>query len=243
MKYFSDKSSLVIRAQLYLGLAMTYLPFLTSLPQPQPQPHCEDNRRMEADRRVTRLEMTRLTEETRRKVVRSSQPSLLHIAGCLLVLGLAVILSLSVLAVYIFSPVPAVLSQDSDLFNVLLVGGRGQDNSSLLTVELLNFGGCPGWARTDLLVPSLPLPLSQLAVSHLTATNSIAVCGADTEAAWRCFTLRNSSTTWETSLESLLARDDDEEEQEEGEARDLSQRHGASVLTLSDRLLLVGGRR
>ena len=228
---------------------MTYLPFL------QAQAQCKDNTLMEADRSVTRLEMTRLTDESTestersnsnrrsrtdlfpRAVSRSSQPSLLQIAGCLLVLGLAVILSLAVLAVYIFSQ--ADLSQDSDLFNVLLVGGRGEDNSSLLTVELLNIGGCPADTRTDLLIPSLPLSLSHLTVSYLNASNTIAVCGTDSQADWRCFTLRNTSTTWETSLHSV----DDEGDGGDGDAGDLSQRHGASVLRLTDRLLLVGGRR
>ena len=238
MKYFSDKSSLVITGQFYLGLAMTYLPFLSSLNQAQAQAQCKDNTLME-DRSVTRLEMTRLTgENSTRPVSRSSQPSLLHIAGCLLVLGLVVILSLAVLAVTIFSP--AAVRQHSDLFNVLLAGGRGEDNSSLLTVELLNIGGCPADTTTDLLIPSLPLPLSHLAVSYLNASNTIAVCGTDSQADWRCFTLRNTSTTWETSLHSLLH---DRGDGGDSDARDLSHRHGASVLRLTDRLLLVGGRR
>ena len=223
---------------------MTYLPFLNSLNQPQPQ--CKDKTMREAESSVTRLEveLTNLTDERRtktqlfpRRSARSPQPSLLHIAGCLLVLGLAVILSLTVLAV-IFSS--AELSQDSDLFNVLLAGGRGKDNSSLLTVELLNIGGCPAEPRTDLLIPDLPLPLSQLTVSYLNASNTIALCGADTEADWRCFTLRNYSTTWEISLHPLLGEG---AEGGDSDVMEVSHRHGASLLTLSDRFLLIGGRR
>jgi len=223
---------------------MTYLPFLNSLTQSQPQ--SKEKTMREAASSVTRLELTNLTDDRRtktdlfpRRSASSPQPSLLHIAACLLVLGLAVILSLAVLAVF-FSP--AEVSQDSDLFNVLLAGGRGKDNSSLLTVELLNIGGCPAEPRADLLIPSLPLPLSHLTVSYLNATNTIALCGADTQADWRCFTLRNYSTTWEISLQPLLSDGGEEGEGGDSEVMELSHRHGASLLTLSDRFLLIGGR-
>ena len=244
MKYFSDKSSLDIRAQLYPGLAMTYLPFLTSLRQSQ-QPQCKELSMMEPDSSATRLEMASLRDERRsREVGRSCQPSLLYLAGCLLVVGLLLVLSLVLLPLLIFSPPEA--SQDSDLFNVLLVGGRGEDNSSLVTVELLNIGRCPAESSTDLLLPSLPLPLSPLTVSHLSATNSIAVCGEDSQEDWRCFTLRTSSTTWESSPVTEGGEEHSvsySEEGDDGEALQLSHRHGASLLTLTDRLLLLGGRR
>ena len=237
---------------------MTYLPFLSSLKRPQ----CKDNTMTEADRSDTRLEMASLTEEPgrsrpevlARKVLRSPQspqPSLLHIAGCLLVVGLALILSLVVLAVLMFSPAAEreerEESQHSDLFNVLLVGGRGRDNSSLVSVELVNIGACPAESSTDLLLPRLPLPLSPLTVSHLTASNSISVCGADRRADWRCFTLRNNSNTWHSGD----SRDSSPgaggggggEGGDREDSLQLSQRHGAGLLTLPDRWLLFGGRR
>ena len=249
MKYFSDKSRLDITAQLYPGLAMTYLPFLSSLKRPQ----CKDNTMTEADRSDTRLEMASLTEEPgrsrpevlARKVLRSPQspqPSLLHIAGCLLVVGLALILSLVVLAVLMFSPAAErEESQHSDLFNVLLVGGRGRGNSSLVSLELVNIGACPAESSTDLLLPRLPLPLSPLIVSHLIASNSISVCGADRRADWRCFTLRNNSNTWHSGDFSPGAEGGEGGDRED--SLQLSQRHGAGLLTLPDRWLLFGGRR
>ena len=234
---------------------MTYLPFLSSLKRPQ----CKDNTMTEADRSDTRLEMASLTEEPgrsrpevlARKVLRSPQspqPSLLHIAGCLLVVGLALILSLVVLAVLMFSPAAEreerEESQHSDLFNVLLVGGRGRDNSSLVSLELVNIGACPAESSTDLLLPRLPLPLSPLTVSHLTASNSISVCGADRRADWRCFTLRNNSNTWHSgdSRDSSPGAGGGEGGDRE-DSLQLSQRHGAGLLTLPDRWLLFGGRR
>lgn len=231
---------------------MTYLPFLSSLKRPQ----CKDNTMTEADRSDTRLEMASLTEEPgrsrpevlARKVLRSPQspqPSLLHIAGCLLVVGLALILSLVVLAVLMFSPAAEreerEESQHSDLFNVLLVGGRGRGNSSLVSVELVNIGACPAESSTDLLLPRLPLPLSPLTVSHLTASNSISVCGADRRADWRCFTLRNNSNTWHSGDFSPGAEGGEGGDRED--SLQLSQRHGAGLLTLPDRWLLFGGRR
>ena len=225
---------------------MTYLPFLSSLKQPQ----CKDQTIMEPDRSVRRLEMASLTgsltaEKRTRKVLRSSQPPLLYIAGCLLVTSLVLVLSLAVLALHIFSPAASSSSQDSDLFNVLLVGGRGEDNSSLVSVELLNIGGCPAQTSSDLLIPSLPLPLSSLTVSPLSHANSITVCGADSQDDWRCFTLTNSSSTWQTSPVEPYTGSGKEytEGGEGGEALQLSHRHGASLLTLPDRLLLLGGRR
>ena len=214
------------------GAVMTYLPFTSKHDRPHlkhktMQPHC--------------LEMTNLTEIHTlkhdiflRRVGKSSKPAcLLYLARCLLVLGVVVMVSLAGLGLHIFSS-----SEDpsADLFNVMVVGGRTEDNSSLLSVEILNMGGCPQDSSL-LLVPDLPEALSDLSVIFLTESNKVEVCGEDGGEHWTCFSLSNSSSQWERSARPVRG------DLSSSSLPPVSERHGASFTQLGGRWLLVGGRR
>ena len=211
---------------------MTYLPFTNRHDRPHVkhktmQPHC--------------LEMTNLTESHTpklemfpRRVGKSWKPGcLLYLARSLLVLGVVVMVSLAGLGLHMFfSPE----DHSADLFNVMVVGGRAEDNSSLLSVEILNMGGCPQDSSL-LLVPDLPEALSDLWVTFLAESNKVEVCGEDGGDHWSCFSLSNSSSQWERSAGPVRGG------LSSSSHPPVSERHGASFTQLGGRWLLVGGRR
>ena len=214
---------------------MTYLPILKSYNQPQSKlPPMQP-----AD--TTCLEMTNLTDQHRtthdtweRKVGKSGKPPLLQLAKCSLALGVVLLVSLAGLCLHIFSPAG---NSHSDLFNVIVVGGRGQDNSSLLSLELLDIGRCPGGSSSEVVIPSLPRELPDLTVSYLTDSPAIQVCGGAVESS-TCLTLSNRSSVWERSV-----RHASPPPPPLSSLQPVSHRHGAALLHLSDLWLLVGGRR
>ena len=230
----------MITAQLYrcrAGAVMTFLPFVNSYSQPQ-------LKQQDMDPAASSLEMTRLTESQTaqpkvfQRKMKSSSFSLLHLASCLLVVSLVVGLSLAGLCLYIFSR-----SEDSpsDLFNVIVVGGRGEDNSSLLSVELIDLGGCSHDSSSVVVVPSLPEALTDLSVSYLNESLAVEVCGGDGGGHLTCFTLTNSSSLWERSVRSgspVTA-----EPLPAASPPAVGHRHGAAILHLSHSWLAVGGRR
>merc|ERR1712168_509404 len=143
-----------------------------------------------------------------------------------MVVSLVVIVCLAGLGLHLFSPSG---DSSSDLYNVIVVGGRAEDNSSLLSVEVLNIGECN--QDTNLLVvPSLPEPLTDLSVSYLTESSKVEVCGHEAHGDLTCFSLNNSSTVWERSVLERSARPLRSEEVPSPSLSPVSDRQGAAVI-------------